>query len=200
MLDWRTLALGFGVFAATFAGGWWLDVANLVSRVTVSDAKPTSVASALPAPVAQPPAQAKTVDLGKGLTDDDRLRQAVILRAKAYHNPACNQDARTLYVRAASEYAEVLLRAAGCHSAPSCRLGTGALEQVWSLNRSARDLAVAEAMAGVSEAGGLTERDFRGDIGRAVRVIAGTEFRGGSGPECTNERGRRRGWRIRWRF
>ena len=51
--------------------------------------------------------------MGKGLTQDERLRQAVILRAKAYQRPTCNADPKTLYIIAATQYAEVLMRSAG---------------------------------------------------------------------------------------
>ena len=119
---------------------------------------------------------------GKGLTENDGLRQAVILRAKAYQRPSCGGDPKTLYIMAATKYAEVLMRSAGCNSFPKCPMGTGALNEVWRLNHSAADRPVAEAMAAVNAAGGLSEKDFRGDVARAVRVIAGSDFSSGPPP------------------
>ncbi len=185
MLDWRTLGLAAVAFSATFAGGWWI---GLGSHFGVSEAYAVLEPSALlawassPSKLTAPAAQFQ----GKGLTDDDRLRQAVVLRAKAYQNPSCNQDAKTLYVNAASKYAEVLMRSTGCSNYPKCRVSDGMLDDVWRLNRSSLDQPVADAMAAVHAAGGLVEKDFRGDVGRAVRVIAGTDFKGGDGPSCSD--------------
>lgn len=225
MVDWRTVLLGVAAFGATFAGGMWFGVGNLPTLFGLSagDVRlPRAVAETLaivvppkpiPAPaksaaaihpqpmtaeVPAPRAAAPAPAAGKGLTDDDRLRQAVILRAKAYLKPSCNADSKTLYVMAATKYAEVLMRSAGCSQFPACRISQGFLDGVWQGNRSALDQPVAAAMASVHAAGGLTEKSFRGDVGRAVRVIAGRDFARGAGPECqTSQQQTRR--RVRWR-
>jgi hypothetical protein len=190
MLEWRTLALGFAVFTATFMVGWWFGLGNLASRLRPSPARAVAIAAApaqapaAEAPPAAPVPAVATPPERPGLTDDDGLRRQVILRARAYQEPACNQDAKALYVRAATSYAEVLMRAAGCQAFPKCGLGMHALDRVWQSSRSAADLAVAEAMAAVHKAGGLSERSFRGDVGRAVQVIAAVEFEPGPVPSC----------------
>jgi hypothetical protein len=188
MLDGRTIALGLIAFCVTFAGGWWLGIGNLTSAA-LGNAAVSNVASSVDAPARLPLlAKAAPVDAasapGKGITENYGLRRAVILRAKAYQRPVCNQDARTLYIIAATRYAETLMRAAGCGNSPRCAIGEGMLDDVWRLNRSAADLEVAHAMAAVNRAGGLSERSFRGDVGRAVRVMAGADFRPGPGPSC----------------
>jgi hypothetical protein len=196
MLDWRTILLGVFVFAATFAGGWWIGFG---SAVDVSDiGQFASAVANTVAPKPSSPATAKTY-VGKGLTDDDHLRRAVILRSQAYQNPYCNQDPKTLYIVAATKYAEVLMRATGCSAFPRCRVGIGQLDRVWQLNRSALDEPVAEAMAAVHAAGGISEKDFRGDVGMAVRVIAGRDFATGPGPECISPEQQTSRWRIRIR-
>ena len=98
--------------------------------------------------------------------------------------PACNADAKTLYVVAATKYAEVLMRSAGCNNFPRCPMGMGTLDDVWRVNRSAADKPVAEAMAAVHTAGGLSEKDFRGDGGRAARVIAASTSPQGPRPSA----------------
>jgi hypothetical protein len=142
MLDWRTLGLGVVVFGATFAVGWWLGLGRPAPAAAVTEAKPAiSAPEGKPQQVAvlsQPAPLAKAWPKGKGLTENDGLRQAVILRAKAYQRPACNADAKTLYVIAATKYAEVLLRSAGCNNFPRCPMGMGTLDDVWRLNRSRR--------------------------------------------------------------
>lgn len=207
MLDVRTLALGLAVFCATFAAGWWLDVGNLVSGVRSSFAKaavepvnsrsqaPATQTSSRPRPtqVAAKPPQ------GKGLTDDDRIRRPVIILAKAYHKPTCGQDIELLYVRAATSYAEVLMRAAGCHAFPKCGLSMDGLDRVWQGARSALDQEVADAMASVHKAGGLSEKSFRGDVGRAVKVIAAADFHSGPAPDCVESSGRTSRFRVRVR-
>jgi hypothetical protein len=110
-------------------------------------AEPASVKP--PEPAAVKPAEPWR---GKGLTDDG-IRQAVILRAKAYQRPTCEADPKTLYVMAATRYAEVLMRSAGCHQFPRCAMGLGAFERVWELNRSAADQPAAAAMAAVPAPG-----------------------------------------------
>jgi hypothetical protein len=209
MLDFRTLVLGLGAFSATFAVGWWLGIGKGMSL-------PAAVASALPggaatssAPATPPPAvrpagsqvAARPVEpaQGTGLTDNDGLRRAVIWRAEAYQRPDCRSNAKKLYVIDATKYAEALMRAAGCSRFPKCAMGTEALDRVWRLNRSAADLKVAAAMASVHAAGGLSDADFRGDVGRAVRVIAGAGFASGPPPECRSVSSRRGTWRIRFR-
>jgi hypothetical protein len=134
---------------------------------------------------------------GEGLTTDNRLRQAVVLRAQAYLKPACNTDAKRPYVAAATRYAEVLMRSAGCSNFPKCPLSPGMLNDVWQGNRSVLDQPVAQAMAAVHAAGGLTDQSFRGDVARAVRVIAGRNFAAGPAPACQSARSAR--VRIRWR-
>jgi hypothetical protein len=134
-----------------------------------------------------------------GLTEDEGLRKAVILRAQAYERPSCYSDPKTLYINAATNYAEVLMRAAGCNNFPKCPMSEGQLDQVWRGNRSAPDRPVAEAMAGVHAAGGLSEKSFRGDVGRVVRVIAGADFNSGLAPECIASRTRSWTPRIRIR-
>jgi len=136
---------------------------------------------------------------GKGLTEDGGIRQAVIWRSKAYQRPTCNADSKTLYVNAATKYAEALMRAAGCHNFPKCPMGVGNLTDVWQLNRSAADIPVAEAMAAAHAAGGLSEKSFRSDVGRAARVIAGVDFNSGPPPECEQASSRNGRWRIRIR-
>jgi hypothetical protein len=213
MLDWRTLGLSVVAFCATFAVGWWLGLGKAVSLPEIvtsvlPGAVHTSSAQAPSSPriAAKPPVPSRTGARaaeplsGKGLTDNDGLRQAVVLRAKAHQRPTCNADPKTLYIIAATKYAEVLMRSAGCNNFPKCPMGVGTLDDVWRLNRSAADWPVAEAMAAVNAAGGLSEKDFRGDVGRAVRVIAGTDFSSGPAPECESPSARRGGtWRIRFR-
>jgi hypothetical protein len=222
MLDVRTLALGLAVFCATFAAGWWLNVGNLVSGVRSSFAKATvePVSSPSQAPASQAPASQASASqasasqasapvrptqvaakppLGNGLTDDDRIRRPVIILAKAYHKPTCGADVRALYIRAATSYAEVLMRAAGCHAFPKCGLSMAGLDQVWQGARSALDREVADAMASVHRAGGLSDKSFRGDVGRAVRVIAAADFHSGPAPDCVESSGRSRRFRVRFR-
>jgi hypothetical protein len=148
-------------------------------------------------PQAAVPAAPK-VSQGKGLTDNQMLRDAVVSWARSYQNPSCNQDVRWGYTKAAGEYAGILLRAAGCNNV-TCPMSMGQLERVWHANRSTLDLPVAEAMAAANGAGGLSERDFRGDVGRAVRVIAGRDFASGPAPDCSTRSSRTWGFRIRRR-
>ncbi len=205
MLDWRTIGLGIVVFGATFAAGWWLGlgksapaaITEAKPAVTVPEAKSPQVAVA--SPPASPVQAWSQAPEGKGLTENDGLRQAVILRAKAYQRPVCKQDAKTLYVVAATKYAEVLMRSAGCNNFPKCPMGMGNLNDVWQRNRSAADKPVAEAMAAVNAAGGLSEKDFRGDVGRAVRVIAGADFHAGPPPICVAANSRAGTSRVRVR-
>jgi len=212
MLDGRTLALGLAVFGATFAGGWWLGIGNLASGPRASVAKPvaqeaTVGAAVQPAPQAsapQSPARAPVQvaakpPQGPGLTHEDRLRKPVLILAKAYHKPTCGQDIKFLYVRAATAYAEVLMRSAGCSKFPKCAIGASQLERVWQANRGPLDQPVAEAMASVHAAGGLSDKSFQGDVGRAVRVIAAADFNPGSAPDCVEERASRGTWRVRIR-
>ena len=188
MFDWRTLALGAAVFSVTFAGGWWLGL----GKTHWSLALPGAKASA-------PPTRADWPE-GSGLTQNELLRRSVVLRGQAYLRPACNGDARTLYIIAATNYAELLMRAAGCHNFPKCPVGAGQLDRVWRADRSVLDRPVSQAMAEVHAAGGLTVKDFRSDVGRAMQVIAGTELRGGPLPACADSGKRSRtGWRVRVR-
>ncbi len=199
MLDWRTLAIGAAVFSATFAGGWWLGVGKsnwsfgLPGANASTSQQPSHTTGLTPSPAAASWPQ------GKGLVDDERIRRVVVLGAQAYQRPSCNADSRWIYVNAATKYAEALMRAAGCHNVPRCPMGEGSLDRVWQANRSILDRPVAEAMAAAHMAGGLTDKDFRGDVGRAVRVIAGTDLPGGSMPDCEEAGSRRSGWRIRRR-
>src|SRR5438552_15930617 len=101
MFDWRTLALGAAVFGATFAGGWWFGLGK------------TNWSFALPGAKASAPSKGADWPDGVGLTQNELLRRSVVLRGKAYLRPSCNADARTLYVIAATNYAEVLMRTAG---------------------------------------------------------------------------------------
>ena len=188
MLDWRTLALGAAVFGATFAGSWWLGLGK------------THWSFALPGAKASAPPTVPEWPEGAGLTQNELLRRSVVLRGKAYLRPSCSADARTLYVIAATNYAEVLMRAAGCHNFPKCPMGESQLDRVWRGNRSTLDRPVAEAMAEVHVAGGLTDTDFRGDVARTVRVIAGIGLNGGPLPQCQDSSTRSRaGWRTRIR-
>ncbi len=203
MFDWRTLGLGVVVFSATFAAGWWFGLGQPAPAAAVTKAEPAASAPE-PKPqqvavLSQPAPLVKAWPRGKGLTENDGLRQAVVLRAKAYQRPVCNQDPKTLYIVAATKYAEVLMRSAGCNNFPKCPMGMGALGDVWQLNRSAADKPVAEAMAAVNAAGGLSEKDFRGDVGRAVRVIAGADFYSGPPPKCEEASSRSGTWRVRVR-
>jgi hypothetical protein len=55
-------------------------------------------------------------------------------------------------------------------------------------------------MAATHAAGGLSDKQFRGDVGRAVRVIAGGNFNSGPAPVCESAQARSSGsWRIRVR-
>jgi hypothetical protein len=199
MLDFRTLALGLGVFAATFLVGWWLDIGNLASR---SMAKPVVERPPLtPQPSASPQAVVHTppkTPERKGLVDDKVTRDAVIAWSKSYQRPTCNQDVRWGYTKAATNYAKMLMRAAGCNNFPRCPMSMAQLERVWRANRSSADMPVAEAMAAANAAGGLNERAFRGDVGRAVRVIAGRDFDPGPAPICSSQRARK-SWSVRYR-
>jgi hypothetical protein len=198
--------------------GWWLGVGKLASA---SNVPPAATVGAVPAgapPAApelpelqpklrafqqQPPEPPKQVAAlptkGPGMTSSERLRKSVVLAARAYMNPSCEGDAKAIYVRAATEYAEALMRAAGCNNFPKCPMGHSMLDRVWQANRNALDQPVAEAMAMVHRAGGLTDRRFRGDVGRAVRVIAGVEFADKPGPGCKSSRNRGYNVRIRRR-
>lgn len=198
MLDARTLALALAVFCATFAAGWWLGIGNLASAVPTSWARPAEPVSA---PSQSPSSLAVRTDArpGRGLTDDDELRAAILDLAKVYHRPTCGQNVRARYVEAASEYAEALMLAAGCHNFPECRVGTDGLERVWRANRSRLDQQVADAMAVVHRAGGLSVKSFPGDVGRALRVIAETEFSSEPAPVCTASRSTSGRFRIRFR-
>jgi hypothetical protein len=180
MIDGRTLALGAAVFSATFAGAWWW-----LGMGKAGWALPPvpGITASVPAPAAEWPD-------GPGLTQSDLLRRSVVQRSKAYLRPSCNADNRTLYVVAATNYAEILMRAAGCHTFPACPLSEPELNKIWRANRSVLDKPVAEAMAEVHQAGGLTVLDFRGDVSHAVRVIAGTHLRGGPMPKCEDTSGR----------
>jgi hypothetical protein len=221
MFDLRTVALGVAVFGATFGVGWWLGVGKLASATNVppaatvgavpAGAPPAAVTPAPELPELQPKLRAfqqpaeppkKVAALpakGPGITDSDRLRKVLVFSAKAYMNPSCEGDARAIYVRAATNYAEALMRSAGCNNFPKCPMGFSQLDRVWQANRNALDQPVAEAMAMVHKAGGLTDRNFRGDVGRAVRVIAGVDFADKPGPSCTSSRNRGYNVRIRRR-
>jgi hypothetical protein len=135
---------------------------------------------------------------GPGLVKDKLLRDVVVSWAEKYPKPPCNQDVRWGYIDTASRYGNALLRAAGC-TGSTCRLSNGQLQRVWEENRSALDRPVAEAMAFANAAGGLSERAFRGDAGRAVQVIAGRDFDPGPAPVCSNRNNRTWGFRVRGR-
>jgi hypothetical protein len=206
MLDLRTLGLGIGVFSATFLIGWWLNVGSLASAVGGPAAKAPTASEPAPQTVGQAPAVKVAARMpetpmpqGKGLTDNDLMRRAVISWSKSYQRPACNQDTNWGYVGAATKYAEVLMRSAGCNNFPRCPMSMGQLERVWQANRSALDLPVAEAMAAAHAAGGLSEKSFRGDVGRAVRVISGRDFEPGPAPRCSTNSNRSWSFRVRRR-
>jgi hypothetical protein len=188
MFDWRTLFLGVTVFAATFGVGWWSGIAAWMTPVAVSDAKPTPAAVNRPATGPQFGKQkvAARQPQGPGLTEDEKLRQGVVTWSKVYRAPACNQDARSMYVIAATKYAEALMRSAGCNNFPKCPMSENMLDRVWQANRSSADQRVAVAMAAAHAAGGLSDASFRGDVGRAVRVIAGRDFASGPVPACSS--------------
>ena len=202
MLDLRTLGLGLGVFCVTFLVGWWLNVGSLASAIGGADAKtkpaPQTVGQATAPKVAvrMPDTPAPQ---GNGRTDNALLRNAVVAWSKSYQRPACNQDTNWGYVSAATKYAEVLMRSAGCNNFPRCPMSMGQLERVWLANRSALDLPVAEAMAAAHAAGGLSEKSFRGDVGRAVRVISGRDFEPGPAPTCSTSRNQSWSFRVRRR-
>jgi hypothetical protein len=199
MFDLRTLGLAAGAFCATFLVGWWLNIGNLAAGIGVS-AKPAGeapVTQAAPASNQKTAVQAKPQ--GQGLVQDKLTRDAVIAWAKSYQYPACNQDVRWGYTNAATKYAEALMRSAGCNNFPRCPMSMGQLERVWVENRSAPDVPVAEAMAAAHGAGGLNEKSFRGDVGRAVRVIAGRDFDPGPAPECSTSANRTWSFRVRRR-
>ena len=205
MLDLRTLGLGIGVFCATFLVGWWLNVGSLASVVgsTATKTEPQAVGRAPDSQATSTDAAIRMPDTpapkGKGLTNNDLLRRAVVSWSKSYQRPACNQDTNWGYVSAATKYAEVLMRSAGCNNFPRYPMSMGQLERVWQANRSALDMPVAEAMASAHAAGGLSEKRFRGDVGRAVRVIAGRDFDPGPAPACSTSRNRNWSFRIRRR-
>jgi hypothetical protein len=202
MLDLRTLVLGVAVFGATFLVGWWLNIGTLMgAMVSARPAPAATVGQSAPASQAAPAApanhkvavhapQAKAVLQGKGLVQDKLTRDAVVSWSKAYQNPSCNQDVRSGYTNAVTKYAEALMRSAGCNNFPRCPMSMGQLERVWHENRSALDMPVAEAMAAAHAAGGLSEKNFRGDVGRVVRVIAGRDFEPGPAPDCKTQSSR----------
>jgi hypothetical protein len=194
-MDLRTPALAIGAFCAAFVVGWWLNIGGLAAGFGASAAK---TAADVPATVgvAAPPSSAPQ---GRGLTEDQRIRDDVIAWAKTYQRPACGQDVRWNYVSAATKYAEALMRAAGCSNFPRCPMSEGQLNRVWQANRSPDDQRVAEAMAAAHSAGGLSDRNFRGDVGRAARVIAGREFASGSSPDCVASNSGNRRFRVRFR-
>ena len=202
MFDLRTLGLAVGAFSATFLVGWWLNIGNLTLGIGVS-AKPAIETPAARAPATSNQKVAVQVPQGtpqgRGLVEDKLTRDAVISWAKSYQYPACNQDVRWGYTNAATKYAEALMRSAGCNNFPRCPMSMGQLERVWVENRSALDLPVAEAMASAHGAGGLSEKSFRGDVGRAVRVIAGRDFDPGPAPECSSAARRTWSFRVRRR-
>src|SRR5262245_38548792 len=130
-MDFRTIAFGLGVFFATFLVGWWFNIGNLVSLLA---RPPSTQGMAIASPGNPQAVTAPNVWEGKGLTDNQQLRDAVVSWARAYQRPACDQDVRWGYVNAASQYAEVLMRAAGCRP-NNCELTTAQLERVWLANR-----------------------------------------------------------------
>jgi hypothetical protein len=204
-MDFRTLLLGVGVFCATFLVGWWLNVGGLsagFSHRPITEAQEpmeqsattTGQRVAIRTPQAKMPSASNWS--GRGLVGDKLLRDVVTSSAEKYQDPPCNQDVRWLYTKHATEYGEALLRAAGC-SSQRCPFSTARLQRVWEENRSALDRPVALAMAGAHAAGGLSERNFPGDTGRAVQVIAGRYFEPGPPPACSNRT--TRGWSFRIR-
>jgi hypothetical protein len=210
----RTLLIGALAFCLTFIAGWFLGLGRTTSTVEAAQPKqveqpkqaqqPTLVPlepklAAFRREAAVPPKPAPGEVLGKGLTDNDGLRQQVILRAKAHERPVCNADSKSLYITAATRYAEVLMRSAGCNNFPKCPMGEGNLGDVWRLNRNAADAAVAEAMAKLHALGGIGEKDFRADVGRAVRVIAGRDFNTAPGPQCEHQSSHGGRWSVRIR-
>jgi len=62
-MDVRTLGLGLGVFCATFAVGWWLNIGTLAYGTWYARPAPMAapvMAAATPAPVAQAVADVQT--------------------------------------------------------------------------------------------------------------------------------------------
>jgi hypothetical protein len=210
MFDWRTFILICLLFGAGFAGVSWI-APGTAKPSTVSSA-PKETASAPPPGPAHPraspqaPLDAPNADSGgsrpastprpqpeakaapqldikpQAASDGDPMRDAVVHAALLYGRSPCRNDVKNLYVGAATAYAEKLMRSAGCSAFPACRVDAARLEQVWRLNRTPSDRAAAEAMAAVNVTGGISERDFQGQVGRAVRVMAGSGFR--HGPSC----------------
>jgi hypothetical protein len=209
VMDFRTIAFGISVFCATFLAGWWFNIGSLASGI--SAVQPTTVGQA---PAAQTPTAAnqkvavrtpQSKDSppkawqGPGLVNERSIRDAVITWSQNYQRPACDQDVRWGYTMAATRYAEALMRDAGCNNFPRCPISNGQLARVWEANRSMLDMPVAQAMAEAHAAGGLSARDFRGDVGRAVQVIAGRDFASGSAPQCSSGSNRSSRVRIRRR-
>jgi hypothetical protein len=155
---------------------------------------------AAPPPAARVPAGLAPGARPTALTEHENLRKVLILRAAAYGRSPCSREAKTLYLNAASAYAEKLMRAAGCHQFPACGLSIDALDRVWQAHRTPGDTAVSGAVAAISSAGGTAEKDFRGDIGRSIRVIGNSEF--GSAQFCVasaTKSGGSGSWRVRIR-
>lgn len=207
-MDIRTLVLGLGVFCATFLVGWWLNIGGLATGMSAARPVPEAQAPAAQSPttigqrVAVQTPQSKVPPKawqGPGLVKDKLLRDALVSWAEKYEHPPCNQDVRWGYTKTATEYAEALMRAAGCNNFPHCPMSVGQLARVWEASRSAFDRPVAEAMAAAHAAGGLSERNFRGDVGRAVQVIAGRDFDPGPAPQCSTRSNRTWSVRVRGR-
>lgn len=206
MLDLRTIALGLGIFCATFLVGWWLDIGKLGSTLMATPAASNATAAPSASPTPTSPAPASRIAARpssksperKELFDDRLAGEAVIAWSKAYRQPACNQDARWGYVNAATKYAQELMRAAGCPDFQNCPITTAQLGRVWIAKRSPADVRVAEAMAAANGAGGLSSRDFRGDVARVVVLIANRDFERGPAPACSSQSSRN-SWSIRIR-
>ena len=196
-MDFRTLALGVGVFCATFLVGWWLNIGSLwhlgigAARLRTAPApadkprrRPKKVAVQTP----QSKAPAAESWQGPRMVQDKLMRDAVISWAQTYQRPTCDQDVRWGYTIAATKYAEALMRSAGCNNFPRCPMSEGQLERVWEANRSAADLPVAQAMAAAHAAGGLNERELprrrrpRGARDRRTRFRPGTGARTARAP------------------
>jgi hypothetical protein len=175
MLDVRTLALAVLLFGATFGGVWWWTGSGTATATIGSPLSPVTAD--------EPPPPFK-VDV----KEDASLRQAVVDTAMTYRRSQCSDNAKARYIVAATNYADRLMRSAGCRDY-TCRGPASRLEQVWRVNRTPEDQAVAEAMGAVNAKGGVLERDFPGHVGRAVRVIAGSDFR--QGPSCVASTRRR---------
>jgi hypothetical protein len=155
------------LFGLTFGGVWWWTGAGAATATSRPAAGPASAE-----------AVAATVSLGEAAGE---LRAAVVRTAMGYRGSRCSHNAKARYITAATHYADEVMRAAGCRDY-ACGAAATHLEPTWRRVRTPEDGAVSEAMRAVNLMGGVAERDFPGDVGRAVRLIAGSDF--GRGQSC----------------